>query len=144
MQPRVRPASGRSAGTFGSDRGDILMSWLTKIVIVTAVAGVFVFDAVSVGVTATTLTDQGSYAARQASESWQSTGSVQKAYDAALATAVEANPRNTIDTTSFTIDDNDTVHLTISREATTLVLYRWSKTAAWAELSRTVKGRSVA
>ena len=109
-----------------------------------AIAGVALFDAVSVGVTATTLTDQGTYAARQASEAWQATASVQKAYDAALAIAVEANPHNTIDTKSFTIDDDDTVHLTISREATTLVLYRWSKTAKWAEISRTVKGRSVA
>jgi len=139
----MRPASGRSTGTFGSDRGDIMMSWLTKIVVVTAVAGVMIFDAVSLGVTATTLTDQGNYAARQASESWQETSSVQKAYDAALAVAVEANPHNTIDTKSFTIDGDDTVHLTISREATTLVLYRWSKTAEWAQLSRTVKGLSV-
>jgi len=128
----------------GSDSGDILMSWLTKIVVVMAVAGIVVFEAVSVGVTATSMIDQGTYAAREASEAWQSTSSVQQAYDAALKVAVEANPQNAIDSASFRIDDDNTVHLTISRDATTLLLYRWDRTATWAELHREVSGRSIA
>ncbi|MCY7372642.1 MAG: hypothetical protein LH461_02920 [Spirochaetaceae bacterium] len=126
------------------DRGDIVLSWLTRLVVIFGLAGVVFFDAISVGVTATTLSDQGNYAARDASEEWQTTKSVQKAYDTAVKTAVEANPLNTVDPVSFRVDDDNTVHLTISREATTLVLYRWSRTAGWAQLDREAKGKSVA
>ena len=126
------------------DRGDIVLSWLTKLVVIFGLAGILFFDAISVGVTATSLTDQGNFAAREASETWQSSKSVQKAYEQAVATAVEANPQNRIDTKTFRIDADNTVHLTISREATTLVLYRWSRTAGWAELDREGKGKSVA
>jgi hypothetical protein len=143
MLPFVRPTA-RSAGPSGQERGDIVLSWLTKIALVMAIAGIALFDAVSVGVTAVSLNDQGGYAAREASEAWQDTASIQKAYDAALASAIESNPHNTVDTTSFTIDSDDTVHLTIRREATTLVLYRWGRTAKWAELSSDSRGRSVA
>lgn len=126
------------------DRGDIVLSWLTKLVVIMGLAGILFFDAISVGVTATSLTDQGNFAAREASEAWQSSKSVQKAYEAALASAVEANPQNRIDTKTFRIDADNTVRLTISRKATTLVLYRWSRTAGWAELDREGKGKSVA
>jgi len=126
------------------DRGDIVLSWLSKLVVIFGLAGVVFFDAVSVGVTASTLTDQGSYAARDASEAWQTTKSVQKAYEAAVQTAVEGNALNTIDPESFRIDGDNRVHLTISREATTLVLFRWSRTAGWAQLDREVTGKSIA
>jgi len=126
------------------DRGDIVLGWLTKLVVIFGLAGIVFFDAISVGVTASSLTDQGSYAARDASEQWQETKSVQKAYDKAVQTAAEANPLNSVDAQSFRIDADNTVHLTISREATTIVLHRWSRTARWAQLDREVKGKSVA
>lgn len=126
------------------DRGDIVLSWLTKLVVIFGLAGILFFDAISIGVTATSLTDQGNFAARDASEVWQTTKSVQKAYDAATKTAVEANPLNTVDAKSFRVDADNTVHLTISREATTIVLYRWGRTAGWAQLDREAKGKSVA
>ena len=94
-----------------------MLSWLAKLAVIFGLAGILLFDAISVGVTATTLTDQGTYAARDASEEWQSTKSVQKAYEEAVNAAVEANALNTVDTESFRIDADDTVHLTISREA---------------------------
>lgn len=126
------------------DRGDIVLSWLTKIAVVFAVLGVLFFDAVSVGVTVTTLSDEGSYAAREASEAWQETANLQAAYDAAVKVAFEANPQNSIDTATFLIDEDDTVHLTISREAPTLLLYRWGRTAKWTKIERETTGRSVA
>lgn len=141
MQSPARLAAVRSAGP---ERGDIVLSWLSRIAVIFGLAGIVFFDAISVGVTATTLTDQGHYAARDASETWQTTKSVQQAYDVAMETAVESNALNTIDPESFTIDADNTVHLTISREATTLVLFRWSRTAGWAQLDREVTGRSVA
>ena len=41
------------------------------------------------------------------------------------------------------IDPDGTVHLVISRDAKTLLLYRWHRTAGWAHISRTAQGRSV-
>jgi hypothetical protein len=35
------------------------------------------------------------------------------------------------------------VHLTVTRTATTIVLYHWGRTAKWAELDRPGQGRSV-
>ena len=126
-----------------ADRGDIVLSWLTKIVVIAGIAGIGFFDAVSIGVTATSVTDQGSLAAREASAQWQSTKSLQLAYNTAVEVAAEANPLNTVEASTFRVDEEDTVHFTISREATTLVLYRWDRTAEWAVMEREVKGRSV-
>lgn len=126
------------------ERGDIVLGWLTKIAVVLGVAGLGLFDAISVGTTAVNLSDQGAYAAREASEVWQSTGSLQKAYDAAVATATEQNAANSVDPKSFRIDQDNTVHLRVSREATTIVLYHWSRTAEWAQIEREAQGRSVA
>jgi hypothetical protein len=61
-----------------------------------------------------------------------------------VAAATEQNPANSVDTKTFRIDDDNTVHLRISREATTLVLYRWSRTAEWAQIEREASGRSLA
>ena len=125
------------------DRGDIVLGWLTRITIVLGIAGLGLFDAISVGTTAVSLSDQGNMAAREASEAWQETDSVQAAYDAAVASAKEANPLNVVSPKTFTIDPDDTVHLTVSRKATTIVLYHWGRTAEWAELTREGRGRSV-
>ena len=125
------------------DRGDIVLSWLTKIVVIFGLAGIVFFDAVSIGVTASSLADQGSFAAREASARWQATGNLQAAYDTALEVAVESNALNTVDTSTFRVDEDDRVHLTIAREATTLVLYRWDRTAKWAQLEQEVSGRSI-
>lgn len=133
----------RVAGPVPADRGDIILGWLTKISVILAVAGIGLFDAISIGTTSVNLADQGSYAAREASEVWQSTQSVQKAYDTAVAVARDQNALNEVDPTSFRIEQDNTVHLTISREAATLVLFRWDRTAKWAQLESDAKGRSV-
>lgn len=138
----IRPES--PARSTIPDRGDIVLGWLTKIAVVLGVAGLGLFDAISIGTTSINLSDQGSYAAREASEVWQSTGSVQEAYDAAVATATEQNPLNVVDATSFRVDADNTVHLRVGREATTIVLYHWGRTAEWAQIEREAQGRSVA
>ena len=127
----------------GPDRGDIVVGWLTKITVVLAVAGLFLFDAISIGTTAMNLSDQGGYAAREASDKWQQTQNLQEAYLAAVAAATEQNPANVVNPKTFRIDPDNTVHLTVSRTATTIVLYRWGRTAEWAELERQAAGRSV-
>lgn len=125
------------------DLGGIVLGWLTKLTAILAVAGIVLFDAISVGTTAATVADQGTYAAQDASETWSQTKNVQAAYAAAVSSATEANPDNTISADGFQIDADGTVHLVISREARTLLLYHWSRTAGWAEVSRPAKGRSL-
>ena len=130
-------------GRRGSDRGDIVLGWLTKITVVLGVAGLFLFDAISIGTTAMNLSDQGSLAAREASEVFQQSGSLQDAYDAAVASVKEADPQNEVDPKTFRVDADNTVHLTVSRTASSILLFRWDKTAGWAQLEREAVGRSV-
>lgn len=130
--------------TRGADAGAIVLGWLTKLTVVLAIAGVALFDAISVGTTTASVADQGVLAAQAASETWDETKSAQEAYDTAVASALEQNPENVVSTKGFQIDADGTVHLVISREAKTLVLYRWGRTAKWAHVSQTAKGRSVA
>lgn len=126
-----------------SDRGDIILGWLTKLVVVLGVAGLFLFDAISLGTTAMNLSDQGSYAARQASEVWQTTNSMQEAYEAAAATATEQNAENVVVAKTFRIEEDNTVRFTIKRTADSILLFRWDKSAEWAKVSREAAGRSV-
>jgi hypothetical protein len=136
---RLAPSADRTV-----DSGGIVLGWLTKLTVVLAVAGIFLFDAISVGTTKASLADQGSYAAREASEVWQQTGSIQRTYDAAVASATEQNALNRVLTKDFTVDADGTVHLTVDREAQTLVLYRWGRTRQWAKVRASAEGRSVA
>jgi hypothetical protein len=119
----LTPASG-DAGFWGNERGSIVLGWITKLLVGFALAGVVLFDAMSVGTTYSSVADQGSFAARQASDTWSSTRDLQKAYVMASTTATESNPLNVIDPKTFRVDPNGTVHLKITRTATTLVLYR--------------------
>jgi hypothetical protein len=142
--PSARPAPTSGAdGLWGNERGDIVLGWITKLVVGFALAGVVLFDAMSVGTTMSTVADQGSTAARQASETWSSTRNLQKAYLAAQATATESNALNVIDPKTFRVDPDGTIHLKISRTATTLVLYRIGPLKHFADVEQPAYGRSV-
>jgi hypothetical protein len=133
----------RPRGGDVGDRGSIVIGWLTKIAVALGLAGLVLFDAISIGTTTVSLTDEGDYAARAASENWVANKSVQKAYDAAVAAATEQNPANHVATKTFRIDADGTVHLTISREATTLVVYRIGPIKKWADIEREGSGRDI-
>ena len=128
---------------LSDDSGGIVLGWITRIAVVIGVAGLGLFDAISTGSTAATVSDQGSIAAMQASEAWQATKSVQKAYDAAVASALEQNPDDVVATKDFLIDEDGTVHLTVSRTATTLIVYRIGAIKSWADISRQASEKSV-
>lgn len=120
-----------------------MLGWLTRITVVLAVLGIGMFDAISVASTTASVSDEGSYAAREASAVWDQSHNLQQTYNAAAAAATEQDPLNEVSTKGFTVDPDGTVHLVISRTANTLLLYRWSRTAGWAHVSRTAQGRSV-
>jgi hypothetical protein len=143
LSQRVSRA-GSPDDTLGTDRGDIVLGWLTRLTVVMAVLGVALFDAISVGTTSASVADQGTTAALAASATWDETKDIQAAFDSAVASATEQNPENELDPKGFSIDADGTVHLTVSRDAKTLVLYRWGRSAKWAHVSQDAKGRSVA
>jgi hypothetical protein len=136
------PTSG-VAGFWGNERGDVVLGWITKLVVGFAIAGVVLFDALAVGTTVSSVADQGSYAARQASETWNQTKDLNKAYLTASATATESNPHNVIDPKTFRVDPDGRVHLKISRTATTLVLYRIGPLKHFADVEQDANGLSV-
>jgi hypothetical protein len=139
--PRVLRTGRGSAGL--PDRGDMILGWLTRIALLLCVAGVALYDSMSIGSTAMNLSDDGDYAARQASEVWQQTKNIQLAYNAAAAAATEQNAGNEVATKDFVVDDDGRVHLTISRNATTLVVFRFSATRKWAHVERHSTGLAV-
>jgi hypothetical protein len=134
---------GARRAQVSSERGDVLMSWVVKIALVLGILGIGLFDAISIGSTSVTIADQGSYAARQASDVWQLDKDLQKTYDAAVAAAHEDNPHNSVATKDFRVDPDGTVHLTIARTASTIVVRRIGPIRAWARVRHTAEGRSV-
>jgi hypothetical protein len=132
-----------SALRLGDDDGGIVLGWLTRIAVFFGLAALVLFDAISIGTTAMNVDDQGSIAAFHASEVWQSTKNLQLAYNAAVESASDENAGNIIATRDFKIDDDGTVHLTVSRTATTLVVYRIGPIKNWAHIVRRAQGHSV-
>lgn len=117
--------------SWSSERGDIVIGWLTRVVVVVALVGVVLFDGISVGVNRLNVEDQAQTAALAAADAWHSTHDVQKAYDAATEAATQADPLNTVGTKDFKVDADGTVHLTVTRDAATLVLHRIKPARAW-------------
>ncbi len=137
--PRLSPRRPTPRG----DDGGVVIGWLTRVVITFAVIGVLLFDAISVGTTSTSVADQGSTAAQEASTTWNTSHDIQKAYDAAVASAIAADPLNEVTTKGFSVDPDGTVHLVIWRTAPTLVISKWSRTAGWARVHSKAEARSV-
>ena len=127
----------------GDDRGGIVIGWLTKLTVALALVGIVLFDAIAIGTTRATVADDGAYAAHEAADIWADTHDLQQTFARATTAALERNSANAVSTKGFTVDPDGTVHLVISRTADTMVVYRWSRTAKWAEVRTTAKGRSV-
>jgi len=111
---------GRARGE--SDRGDVILGWLTKIVVFSAVIGVIGFDAISISTSRLGAEDDANAAASAASDTWQETHKLQLAYDAAAEVAQQHG--ETVPPRSLTIGADGTVHLTVVRTATTLLVHR--------------------
>ena len=105
-----------------SDRGDVILGWLTKLAIFVAVVGLAGFDAVSIGASKLGAADDADNAAEAAALNWVQTHKIQLAYDAAMQVADQHG--EVIPPKSFTIAPDGTVNLTVVRNATTLVVRR--------------------
>jgi Tfp pilus assembly protein PilV len=102
------------------DRGDIVLGWLTRVVIVLSVLGVLGYDVVSVIYTQVSAADVASQAAQAAGDSWSARKDIEAAYDAAELTA--EGEGGTVPRSSMSIDPSGTVKLSVVKTAPTFVL----------------------
>ncbi len=131
---RVRGAATR-AGT--DDRGDVIGSWLIRITLGLAVAGVVLFDAASIGTAAISLQDTAQGAAREAADAVETSRDPAVVHGAAQQFATEQNVLNTVDPASLVVGADGSVTVTVGRTAPTLVVQRVRWIAQWAELEQT-------
>ena len=119
------------------DRGDIIGSWLIRVTLGLAVAGVVLFDAISIGAASMSLQDTAQGAAREAVEASETTRDPAAAYAAAQAYALEQNALNHVDPADLVVAEDGSVTVSVERTAPTLVVERVRWIADWADLSQT-------
>ncbi len=119
------------------DHGGIISGWLVKLAVSLAVAGVVLFDAVSIGATAVGVSDTAGAAARDAAEAVEATGDPAVAYPTALAVAVERNSLNEVDPAGVGMLPDGSAVVTVERTAPTLVVDRIPWIAGWAHRTAT-------
>lgn len=124
-----------------SQRGDIVVGWLTRIVVILAALGVMGYDAISVTVAKTTATDHAGLAALDGADAWAHTRDLNQTYAAIEASASKYG--DTVVPKSLVIDADGTVHIQLCRNAVTLLLHRTDTTRKWTKQCGSGQGRSV-
>lgn len=133
----LKPGTGRAdPRPVTSDRGDIVLGWLTKLVVVLSLLGVVGFDLISLASTRFQAEDHAQSAVRAAAAAWSGPLTLQAAYDAAVAEVVEHG--DTIEAESFSVLPDGTVTLTLLRAAPTLVLEKVPPLEKHTQVRRTV------
>ena len=112
-----------AARTPSGDAGDIVLGWLTRVVVALALLGLVAFDGISIVSSRISLEDVGDQAARSASDTWERTHDIQAALKSAQDTATEANAETTVVPTSLSVDPDGTAHLTVTKVALTVVAH---------------------
>ena len=124
---------------MGSESGDVVLSWLTKVVASLAVLGLAGFDGISLVAARFSAADHAQTAATAAADNWAHSKNIQQAYNAAAAAIATTGDR--IETTTFTVTPDGAVHLTLHHQATTLLLHRVSALDSWLDAAETARGR---
>jgi hypothetical protein len=120
------------------DRGDVVLGWLTKLVVVLGLVGLVAFDGISVAQAHFQAADRATTAAGAAADEYKTSHDVQKAYNAAFATVTGDD---TIETKTFRVAEDGTVTLRLHHVATTLVLRRISPLKHLTEAVESGEGR---
>lgn len=124
-----------------ADRGDVVLGWLAKVVVVLSVLGVLGFDGASLLHTGFTASDTAAHAASDAVDVWTSSKDVQAAYAAAEVTAGRSG--GTVPKKTFAIDADGTVHLQVRATAPTFVLRHIGPIKHYAVITSSGSARSV-
>lgn len=125
------------------DRGDVLAGWLLKLTLAGALVALVAFDGLAVVSARFSAQDHGVAAARAASETWQRTRSVDAALASATSDALAHDAGNRLPADRFRVAADGTVHLTISRAASTLLAHRLPPLRRWCTVSVQASGRNV-
>jgi hypothetical protein len=133
--PRVRTEG------VARDQGDVILSWLTRIVVGIAVTAVIGFDSLSIAVTHVSAKDDANAAAVAASQAWRAAhGDADATLHAAEISASEHG--ETVIPDSVTADPDGTIHLRIRHEASTLLVRHLGPWRSWAQVVVKGSGRS--
>jgi hypothetical protein len=124
----------------GTDRGSIVLGWLTKVTIGLALAGALFFDTFSLMATQLGAQDQAETAAQKAAWTWKETGNIQTTYDEAART-IDPVTTAEIDLTSFRIDPDGTAVVTVTRTAPTFLLKHVPPLRKFVEATSTADAR---
>jgi hypothetical protein len=104
-----------------SERGDIVLGWLTRVIATLAVVALIAFDSVAVLTARLGVSDDAQSAAEAANTAWNDNhGSVQAAYNAAAAYAEEHGEECPVK--DFSVTSTGVVKLRLTGKATTLVV----------------------
>jgi hypothetical protein len=117
---------------WNNDSGSVVFGWLGRLTITFAVLGLVGFEVLSIAVTHVGIQDIGVTAGDRALTTYQGSHNPALAFSAADQYATEHSA--TIVKKTFQISDQS-VSFEIDKTAPTLVLYRWDKTAGYAEVS---------
>ena len=125
--------------TYREERGDIVLGWLTRVVLVLTLLGVSGFDFIAVVAGHFTTEDHANEAATVASQSWLQFHDLNAAYQAAKD-AAEAHGDHL--TGPMTIDPDGTVHLTVAHHVKTLLVSHIGPLRHYGDAEATVAVRS--
>ncbi|MGH8889045.1 MAG: hypothetical protein ACRDV3_04700 [Acidothermaceae bacterium] len=131
----------RAAEGAPRDSGDIILGWLTRIVVGIAIAGIVAFDGLSIGVAHVSAADDANTAARSASHAWLDQHTLNAAVQAAQATASEHD--EIVVTDSVHVQTDGTVDLKIERAATTLVVRHIHALHSWLTIVASGSGKYI-
>jgi hypothetical protein len=122
----------------GGDRGDVVLGWLTKLVVILGLLGLVAFDGISLAQARFQAADHATTAASAAADDFKTSHDLQKAYNAAYATVTGDD---TIETKTFQVATDGTVTLRLHHQATTLILKHIGPLKHWADAVETGEGR---
>jgi hypothetical protein len=112
-----------------SDRGDIVLGWLTRVVVVLAIVALLGFDGVQVGLSTVQLQDQANGAATAGRDAYASHHDVAEAFRAAQETAKQADTYNVVVKGSFVVEKDGSVSIKLTRPIHTVVAHYLPVTA---------------
>ncbi len=121
------------------ESGDIILGWLTRIVVGFSLVGILGFDGVSIGVAHVSAADDANTVARSASHAWFDTHQADAALQAAESTAAEHE--ETVVASSLKIATDGTVDVEIQRSATTLVVRHIHALRSWVTITAAGSGK---
>ena len=121
------------------DRGDIVLGWLTKLVVVVGLLGLLAFDGLSLMLGRLKTEDLAQTASREAVFAYRDTKDVQRSYEAALEALEDSGA--TLDPEDFAVHSDGSVTVTVEHTMATFVVEKVDAVKDWARSTATATAR---